>query len=222
MRELPRRVSRAYRLLALLLVCDGLAGPRLLGDLKIGLPPGPPLEWLNELPYPDLDVYAPVIDASLDLQGPRPSPQKPCHRGSGPFPSCLPLRGLSAWKGPCASNTWPDSTPMIRARILTRDIVTHMHWTRWRRNDIPPKELGYPPRTRSDLHWTVVAAFLLPTFYPARTSLSETTHYLLLIGPPVLDVLPTPDWGMSIARRLNSYLRDNIVAAPRRLQCKGT
>ena len=168
-----RRLTLLVPALALLLILP------LRGDLDVGIIPGTPIDWLDELPFHDLENPRTPIYTHAGRKKKKKEPEG--HTEVVPPPSAA---------NKVASPQVGSFNPVEAARILTHDVVNHMVWTRYLRMDELPRELAYPPRVRAGLYWRVLGSYLRVGLHPQRTSLTETVNYLAMIGPPVREILP--------------------------------
>ncbi len=216
-----RRRSRAGRRTISFLVGLGVVlalSTGLQGDLDVGIPPGTPLEWLQELPFHEFDVRrGPIYTGPIYTGGGPSSDEKPeksdddVNKGT----TVVVKPKTSAQKPAPPLPRFGAFNPMGAARIITYDITTELSWTSWTRADIAPSELAYPPVTRADLHWLTLSAFLRAMMHPARISLSETYQYLISLGPAIYDTLDNSAQGLNKNKKLLEYLESNVPPLPR-------
>lgn len=151
-------------------------------DLEIAFPPGRPPEWLIELPFHVLRPERSPIYTHTSKRKKADEDTTPGSTGVVKKEKAQP---------PSVEARAGAFNPLAAARVLTQDIVGHLPWTEFHREEKLPGVFDYPPQVRAELHWLVLAGILRLGMHPQRSSVPETFNYLVMIGSPARDVITT-------------------------------
>lgn len=183
----------------------------LFADLDVGVPPGTPLEWKNELPFHQPEGHRGPIYTHTPAKKPV---ERKDEDDDTPRGRTIVVKPKVELPKPPSPQRFGGFNPMGAARILTMDITGHHPWASWRKADQVPGELSYPPETRVDLYWLTLSTFFRIMLHPAKVSNGEIAQYLTTIGPPVLDTMEHCQQGLGPVRSVLDYLRRSIPPVP--------